>query len=177
MKILLKGNMNKEGVTTMRVLGRKKTYDFRSFMDGRLVPPTPMAAQVSSIAELDMLEESEGLTKKFTKYSLFPLAIAPFFTSVSAHAETASNVEVVEAVSTADIQSKMMTAFDPLIGLIQGLAYPVAMVVVLGGAIFVMIGNSDRGFGMMQKAGLGYLLVMIAPMVLDVLVDSMKGVV
>lgn len=177
MKILLKGNMNKEGVTTMRVLGRKKTYDFRSFMDGRLVPPTPMVAQVSSIGERDILEESEGLNKKFPKYSLFPLAIAPSLSSVSAHAQTATNAEVVEAVSTADIQSKMMTAFDPLIGLIQGLAYPVAMVVVLGGAIFVMIGNSDRGFGMMQKAGLGYLLVMIAPMVLDVLVDSMKGVV
>lgn len=95
--------------------------------------------------------------------SLIPLAIVPLTPST--------------AFAQADIQSKMMGAFDPLIGLIQGLAYPVAMVVVLGGAIFVMIGNSDKGFGMMQKAGLGYLLVMIAPMILDVLVDAMKGVI
>jgi len=67
------------------------------------------------------------------------------------------------------------TAFDPLIDLIQGLAYPVALVVVLGGSIFVMIGNSEKGFSMMQKAGLGYLLVMITPMILDVLVDAMEG--
>ena len=58
-----------------------------------------------------------------------------------------------------------------------GMAYPVAMVVVLGGAIFVMIGNSEKGFSMMQKAGLGYLIVMIAPMILDVLVDAVDGAV
>lgn len=96
--------------------------------------------------------------------SVAPLVVAPFIPTV-AFAESAT------------IKAKMMTAFDPLIGLIQGLAYPVAMVVVLGGAIFVMIGNSDKGFSMMQKAGLGYLLVMIAPLILDVLVDAMAGVI
>lgn len=95
--------------------------------------------------------------------SLMPLAVAPFVPGT--------------AYANSEMQTKMMNAFDPLISLIQGLAYPVAMVVVLGGAIFVMIGNSDKGFSMMQKAGLGYLLVMITPMILDVLVDAMKGVV
>lgn len=96
------------------------------------------------------------------KLSLIPLAAAPLIPTVT-HAES-------------NIQTKMMSAFDPLINLIQGLAYPVAMIVVLGGSIFVMIGNSEKGFSMMQKAGLGYLLVMIAPMILDVLVDAMEGV-
>ncbi|WP_096269421.1 hypothetical protein [Paucisalibacillus globulus] len=96
--------------------------------------------------------------------SLMPLAAAPFIPGTVYAADES-------------VKAKMMDAFNPLIELIQGLAYPVAMVVVLGGAIFVMIGNSDKGFSMMQKAGMGYLLVMIAPMVLDVLVDSMDGVV
>lgn len=95
--------------------------------------------------------------------SLIPLATAPLWATMKVSAETT-------------VQAKMMTAFTPIIDLIQGMAYPVAMIVVLGGAIFVMIGNSDKGFGMMQKAGLGYLLVMIAPMIFDVLVDAMKGV-
>lgn len=94
--------------------------------------------------------------------SLIPLAAAPFVPTTVFAEES--------------IKIKMMNAFDPIIELIQGMAYPVAMVVVLGGAIFVMIGNSDKGFSMMQKAGLGYLLVMIAPMILDVLVDAMGGV-
>ncbi len=96
--------------------------------------------------------------------SLIPLATAPLWTVAHASAETS-------------IQSQMMTAFGPLIDLIQGMAYPVAMIVVLGGALFIMIGNKEKGFSMMQTAGLGYVLVMLAPMILNVLVDAMKGVV
>jgi hypothetical protein len=96
--------------------------------------------------------------------SLVPLTAAPFIPGTVFAAEES-------------IKAKMMTAFTPLIDLIQGMAYPVAMVVVLGGAIFVMIGNSDKGFSMMQKAALGYLIVMIAPMILDVLVDAVDGAV
>lgn len=96
--------------------------------------------------------------------SLLPLATAPLM-PVKAYAAEVS------------IKDKMMDAFTPIIDLIQGMAYPVAMVVVLGGAIMVMIGNSEKGFTMMQRAGMGYLLVMITPMILDVLVDAMEGVV
>lgn len=112
----------------------------------------------------EFMQGEHKIEKKAPKMSLIPLAAAPLIPTV-AHAETAVSV-----------QGKMMTAFTPIIDMIQGLAYPVAMVVVLGGAIFVMIGNSEKGFSMMQKAGMGYLLVMVAPMILDVLVDAMKGV-
>jgi len=97
--------------------------------------------------------------------SLIPLATAPLWATITTHAAETS------------IQAKMMTAFTPIIELIQGMAYPVAVVVVLGGALFVMIGNNEKGFSLMQRAGLGYVLVMLAPMVLDVLVDAMEGVV
>jgi len=112
----------------------------------------------------EFMQGEHKIKQKTSGISLAPLVAAPFIPSV-AHAETAVSV-----------QGKMMTAFTPIIDMIQGLAYPVAMVVVLGGAIFVMIGNSEKGFSMMQKAGMGYLLVMVAPMILDVLVDAMKGV-
>lgn len=94
--------------------------------------------------------------------SLIPLAVAPLIPTVA---------------FAQDVGTKMMTAFDPLISLIQGMAYPVAMVVVLGGALFVMIGNSEKGFAMMQRAGMGYVLVTLLPMIFDVLVSAMKGVV
>jgi len=100
---------------------------------------------------------------KLPTASLIPLATAPLWSTMKVSAETT-------------VQAKMMTAFTPIIDLIQGMAYPVAMIVVLGGAIFVMIGNNEKGFALMQRAGLGYVLVMLAPMILDVLVDAMKGV-
>ena len=116
------------------------------------------------------------------KKQVFNLGLAggvalPFvqYSTVAAQSNTA-------AIPTAALDSgvmyeKMLHAFDPLIGLVQALAYPVAMVVVLGGALFVMIGNREKGFTMMQGAGLGYVLVQMTPMVLNILVDAMKSAV
>lgn len=85
---------------------------------------------------------------------------------------------VLEATAqNASVYERMIHAFDPLIDLIQALAYPVAMIVVLGGALFIMIGNKEKGFAMMQGAGLGYVLVQLMPMVLNILVEAMKGAV
>ncbi|MCQ6275736.1 hypothetical protein JMM81_12295 [Bacillus sp. V3B] len=80
-------------------------------------------------------------------------------------------------VASSEMTTKLMGAFDPLIDLVQALAYPVAMIVALGGAIMVMIGQRDKGYGMMMSAGLGIILVNIAPMVLEILIGAMKGVI
>ncbi|MEN2468243.1 hypothetical protein [Ornithinibacillus sp. JPR2-1] len=95
--------------------------------------------------------------------SLVPLAVAPFVPGTVFAAEQS-------------IEEKMMTAFDPLLQLIQGAAYPIALAVVLGGAIFVIIGNSDRGFSMISKASMGYVLISVLPMIFDVLASVMRGV-
>lgn len=87
---------------------------------------------------------------------------------------TDDNTVTVLAKNT-DMYTKLVHAFDPLIDMIQALAYPVCMVVVLGGALFIMIGNKEKGFAMMQGAGLGYVLVQLTPMILNILVDAMKG--
>ena len=75
------------------------------------------------------------------------------------------------------MQTKIITAFDPLINLIQSMAYPVAMICVLGGGIFVMIGSQDKGYSMISRAALGYCLVMLLPMFMDILVDAMGSVI
>lgn len=95
--------------------------------------------------------------------SLVPLTITPF-------------IPIKASAAEVSIQSKMLNAFTPLIDLVQAMAYPVAMVVILGGALFVMIGNSEKGFSLMQRAGIGYVIVMIGPMLLKVLVDAMDEV-
>lgn len=93
--------------------------------------------------------------------SLIPLAVAPF---------------VPTKAFAADSQAKVMEAFTPIINLIQDLAYPVAMICVLAGGIFVMIGSQDKGFSMITRSSLGYCLVMLLPMFMDILVDAMRSV-
>ncbi|MEK5065878.1 hypothetical protein [Cytobacillus sp. FSL R5-0596] len=101
--------------------------------------------------------------------SMLPLAFAPIAKPVSA--------ETVTVAAQGQMYDKMIDAFSPLIDLIQALAYPIAMVVVLGGAIMVMINQKEKGYSMMMGAGLGYVLVNMTPMVLNILVDAMKSVV
>ncbi len=122
-----------------------------------------MKTEVMSIPEF--MNGKVEAPKKFHPESLVPLATAPLWSATPAFA------------ANADLYGKMVGAFDPLVSLIQALAYPVAMVVVLGGALFVMIGNKEKGFTMMQSAGLGYVLVQMTPMVLDILVQAMKAAV
>src|SRR5690625_1810941 len=58
--------------------------------------------------------------------SLIPVATAPLWSGVVVSAESATE---------ASIQTKMMSAFDPLLQLIQGIAYPVALSVILAGGL------------------------------------------
>lgn len=129
--------------------------------------------------EQEQLQESELLAYKKAKpaglafgMSLLPLTLAPLATPkiVLAHGTE------LAVTANAAMYDKMVTAFDPLIILVQSLAYPIATVVVLGGAIMVMIGMKEKGYSLMMSAGLGYVLVNMTPMVLNILVDAMNAV-
>jgi hypothetical protein len=73
------------------------------------------------------------------------------------------------------VTAKVIHAFNPLIELVQALSYPIGLVMMLGGGLFIMIGNSDRGVGMIQKAGLGYVLIQMLPLLMDLLVEIAKS--
>jgi len=46
---------------------------------------------------------------------------------------------------------------------------------MLGGGVYIMIGNSEKGIGMIQKAGLGYILIQMLPLLMDLLVEIAKS--
>jgi hypothetical protein len=122
-------------------------------------------------------EEKKIDTRKLKKAGLLPLAVVPFTHLKHTFAsDGVGSALPVTASATGDIYVKVIHAFDPLVNIIQAFAYPVAMIVVLGGALFIMIGNKEKGFAMMQGAGLGYVLVQLTPMVLNILVSAMKSV-
>lgn len=72
------------------------------------------------------------------------------------------------------VTAKVVNAFAPLIELVQALSYPIGLTVMLGGGLFVMIGNSEKGFSMIQKAGIGYIMVQLLPLLMDLLVEIAK---
>jgi hypothetical protein len=79
--------------------------------------------------------------------------------------------DVVSAFAISDVaKNTLLHAFDPLIGLIQSLAYPIAGVMIAGGCLFIMVGNREHGMKMLQNAAIGYILVQLSPMMLKLLV-------
>jgi hypothetical protein len=73
------------------------------------------------------------------------------------------------------VTAKVVSAFEPLVELVKALSYPIGLVMMMGGGLFVMVGNADRGFGMIQKAGLGYVLIQMLPILMDLLVEIAKS--
>ncbi|MGD7051405.1 hypothetical protein [Sutcliffiella horikoshii] len=135
--------------------------------------------EVISTQEQIIMNQAKTAGGALAAATTLPLAIAPFAkVKIASAAGYGTAVPVNSATVAADTMfQNMLHAFDPLITLVQALAYPIAMVVVLGGALFIMIGNKDKGFSMMQSAGLGYVLVTLTPMILNILVEAMKSAV
>lgn len=113
---------------------------------------------------------TEKKKTRFTNKTLIPLAALPFAHIKGAFA--ADPTVAANTIASGQMYDKVISAFNPLVDLIQALSYPIAMIVVLGGSLFIMIGNKEKGFGMMQAAGLGYVLVQLTPLVLKILVDA-----
>lgn len=73
-------------------------------------------------------------------------------------------------VMAADTKVKILHALDPLINLIISLSYPIAGVMIAGGCLMIMIGSRERGMQILQNAAIGYILVQLTPMMLNLLV-------
>ena len=136
------------------MLRRKKveTINFKDFMDGSYKQTIQPRVTKEMIIKAGVMITTLTLSLTFGDLSL-----------VSAGA--------VNGVIT----DKVITAFDPMIQLAQALSYPIGMVMMLGGGLFMMIGNSDKGLSMIQKAGMGYILVQMLPMFMDLLVEIAKS--
>lgn len=84
----------------------------------------------------------------------------------------AAGPEAIPANAVGDaIREKIIHAFDPVIEMLIALSYPVAGVMISAGSLMVMIGSRDKGLSMINLAGLGYILVQLSPLLMDLLVQ------
>lgn len=77
-------------------------------------------------------------------------------------------VIAVGAMSGA-VKAKIVHAFDPLIELMVGISLPIAGVMLTGGALMIMVGQKDLGFKLIMNSALGYVLVQMSPLFIDLL--------
>ncbi|GGJ73240.1 hypothetical protein GGR02_002413 [Anoxybacillus voinovskiensis] len=89
---------------------------------------------------------------------------------------TFTGVDFASAATVSGVvYEKATNAFMPLVELIKGLSYPIALVIMSGGALMLMIGNKEKGYSMIQNASIGYILVQMMPMLMKLLVEIAKA--
>ncbi|SEH78741.1 hypothetical protein SAMN05192559_104116 [Halobacillus karajensis] len=117
----------------------------------------------------DYKQKRTKKTRKMGKYGItIPAAALPLGAS-KAFAST-GEVEAVPVNVVGDsIRQGIANSFDPLIELMVAISLPIASVMVTGSALMIMIGMSEKGYGWLMKASLGYVLVQMSPLFINVL--------
>lgn len=63
----------------------------------------------------------------------------------------------------------LATALDPLVQILVAISFPIASVIMVGACFFFMFGNSEKAWNMIMNAGLGYVLIQLSPLFLQIL--------
>ncbi|WKT75558.1 hypothetical protein [Lysinibacillus fusiformis] len=63
----------------------------------------------------------------------------------------------------------LATALDPVVQILVAISFPIASVIMVGACFFFMLGNSEKAWSLIMNAGLGYVLIQISPLFLEIL--------
>lgn len=78
--------------------------------------------------------------------------------------------DVVQTGYIADKSLEVLTTIlDPLLDIMVAISFPIASVIMVGGCFFFMLGNSEKAWTMIMNAALGYVLISLSPLFLDIL--------
>lgn len=90
-----------------------------------------------------------------------------------AQAPTYMPVSSPEVIQTGIVADKSLEAIanvmQPLIDILVAVSFPIASVIMIGACFFFMFGNSEKAWSMIMNAGLGYVLIQMSPLFLQML--------
>lgn len=125
---------------------------------------------------------SEGYKdKKKNKKKLQPIlrAVAktaitvPIISGFTGKYAFAATPEVMTAGASEWMGEKTLQALahvlDPVVDILVALSFPVASVIIVGACFFFMLGNSEKAWSTITNASLGYVLIQVSPLILNVL--------
>lgn len=77
---------------------------------------------------------------------------------------------MIQTGAVADASLEVLaTILDPVVDILIAISFPIASVIMIGACFWFMIGNSEKGWSMIMNAGLGYVLIQLSPLFLDIL--------
>jgi hypothetical protein len=106
--------------------------------------------------EKKSIRKKEQINLAITKMSMAGVVATAIGGGSSAHASSMGDI--------------IVKACDPIIELLQGVSYPVAFIMVTGGFLLIMTGQTSRGMHFIKWACLGYLGLQFAPALMKIVI-------
>jgi hypothetical protein len=89
-------------------------------------------------------------------------------TSITAMAPVAVEASAKEWMGEQTL-SALAHVLDPVVDVLVALSFPIASVIIVGACFMFMFSNAEKAWTMIQNAGLGYVLIQVSPLILNVL--------
>lgn len=96
-------------------------------------------------------------------------AVPDISSLTDAYTTVAVNAPIKTGVIADKSLEMLATILDPVVDILIAISFPIASVIMIGACFFFMIGNPERAWSMIMNAGLGYVLIQISPLFLDIL--------
>ncbi|WP_052947646.1 hypothetical protein [Aneurinibacillus tyrosinisolvens] len=140
-------------------MAKVQTIKFGEFMDNSYKMP--------KISKKDVKKLRNVLVKAGC---MVPLVMTP--TSVFANGIGDAAGRVAEAGATKVAGSSLYIlahALDPVTQILIAISLPIASVVIIGGCFFFMFNRPEKAWSTIMNAGLGYILIQLSPLFVDIL--------
>ncbi|HWO98766.1 MAG TPA: hypothetical protein VNM45_21115 [Bacillus sp. (in: firmicutes)] len=90
---------------------------------------------------------------------------------VMAHAASSVPVSSVKE----EVSQKIIEAFQPIIDLVQGLAYPIAFISISIAGVKWMLRDREGALATLQGSAMGFVIVQMSPLIMKLLVSVTAG--
>ena len=155
----LKEGYSKESIKKKDVYATRKHVAFAAAI--------PVAASVGIAAYQYFKSSSSAAEEPINVLAQTPI-VEP--STVEAYTPIMVNAIPQQQGYIADKSLEMLaTILDPVIDILVAISFPIASVIMVGACFFFMIGNSERAWSMIMNAGLGYVLIQLSPLFLEIL--------
>ena len=141
-------------MTSIPVLASAGYMAYQNLNNVKTVSPTAISEPINVLSQAPIPEHStmiETLTPLVVNTT--PINTLPQHTGIIAD----KSLEI------------LATALDPIVQILVAISFPIASVIMVGACFFFMFGNSEKAWNMIMNAGLGYVLIQLSPLFLQIL--------
>lgn len=128
-----------------------------------------------------ILSNSSSTIDHVANNVLDPATLPPVTSSITQIPVTSDHITAIPIGATTDYVAGasldvLTTIMNPIIDILVALALPVASLIMIGACFFIILGQKEKAYSMMMNAGMGYVLVQLSPLLLNILKTAGKAV-